>query len=58
MRDGPEYAARIKCAGRGRPTRGVRAFCGAGLNGTGRPALPPLHPTISFIAFLFRSLIK
>jgi len=37
MRDGPEYAARIKCAGRDGPARGVRALCGAG-----RPALPPL----------------
>jgi len=42
MRGGPEYAARIKCAGRGGPARGVRALCGAGLNGAGRPALPPL----------------
>jgi len=42
MRGGPEYATRIKCAGRGGPARGVRALCGAGLNGAGRPALPPL----------------
>jgi len=42
MRGGPEFAARIKCAGRGGPTRGVRALCGAGLNWVGRPALPPL----------------
>jgi len=42
MRGGPEYAARIKCAGRGGPARDVRALCGAGLNGAGRPALPPL----------------
>jgi len=42
MRGGPEYVARIKCAGRGEPARGVRALCGAGLNGAGRPALPPL----------------
>jgi len=42
MRGGPKYATHIKCAGRGGPTRGVRALCGAGLNGAGRPALPPL----------------
>jgi len=42
MRGGPEYAARIKCAGRGGPTRDVRALCGAGLNGAGRPTSPPL----------------
>jgi len=42
MRGGPEYVARIKCAGRGGPARGVRALCGAGLNGAGRPALPSL----------------
>jgi len=37
VRGGPEYAARIKCAGRGGPARGVRALCGAGWL-----ALPPL----------------
>jgi len=42
MRGGPEYAARIKCAGRDGPARDMRALCGAGLNGAGRPALPPL----------------
>jgi len=45
MRGGPEYAACIKCAGRGGPARDMRALCGAGLNGTGRPALPPLYKT-------------
>jgi len=45
MRDGSEYAARIKCAGRGGPTRDVRALCGTSLNGAGRPALPPLGVT-------------
>jgi len=42
MRGGPEYATRIKCGGRDGPARDVRALCGAGLNGAGRPALPPL----------------
>jgi len=42
MQGGPEYAACIKCAGRGGAARDVRALCGAGLNGAGRPALPPL----------------
>jgi len=37
MRGGPEYGARIKCAGRGGPARGVWALWGAG-----RPVLPPL----------------
>jgi len=37
------YAARIKCAGWGGPARDMRALCGAGLNGAGRPALPPLE---------------
>jgi len=37
MRGGPEYAARIKYAGRGEPARGAQALCGAG-----RPALPPV----------------
>ena len=47
MRGGPDYAARIKCAGRNGPARGVRALCGAGLNGAGRPVLPPLRITKS-----------
>jgi len=42
MRGGPEYAACIKCVGRGGPARGVRALCGAG-----RPALPSLVKTDS-----------
>jgi len=42
MRGMPKYAARIKCAGRAGPARDVRALCGAGLNGAGRPALPSL----------------
>jgi len=41
MRDGPEYAIRIKYAGRGGPARGVRALCRAS-----RPALPPLFFTL------------
>jgi len=41
MRGKPKYATRIKYAGRDRLARGVRTLCGAGLNGTGRPALPP-----------------
>jgi len=51
MRGGPEYAARIKCAGQDGPIRGVRALCGTGLNGTGRPALPPQGFTMFFELF-------
>jgi len=49
MRGGPEYAARIKCVGRDGPARDMRALCGAGLNGAGRPALPPLIVHITLL---------
>jgi len=42
MRGGPVFSARIKYAGRGGPARVMRALCEPGLNGPGRPALPPL----------------
>jgi len=53
MRGGSEYAAHIKCAGRGGAGRGVRALCG-----TGRPALSPLvliHPAFGQLSRIFPS---
>jgi len=54
MRGGSEYAARIKCAGRDGPAHGVRALCGTGLNGAGRPALPPLVKPNVLLSFRFK----